>query len=145
MAAEENKALARQFIEEGFNKGNLAVADALIAPNFANYDPGTPPLSAGPEGYKQLVTAYRTAYPDLQLTVDDLFAEGDKVAVRWTARGTHTGPLGDIPATGKQAMMTGISVLTIAGGKVAAQYTNWDTLGMLQQLGVIPAPGQAST
>jgi len=143
MAAEDTKALARQFIEEGFNKGNLAVADALIAPTFANYDPGTPPLSAGPEGYKQLVTAYRTAYPDLHLNVDDLFTEGDKVAIRWTARGTHTGPLGDIPATGKSAMMTGISVLIIAGGKVAAQYTNWDTLGMLQQLGVIPAPGQA--
>ena len=144
MSAEENKALARQFIEEGFSKGNLAVADAIIAPNFVNHDPGTPPLPSEPEGYKQLVTAYRTAYPDLQLTVDDLFAEGDKVAVRWTARGTHTGPLGDISATGKQAMMTGISVLIIAGGKVAAQYTNWDTLGMLQQLGVIPAPGQAS-
>jgi len=141
MSAEENKALARQFIEEGFSKGNLAVADAIIAPNFANHDPGTPPLPAGPEGYKQLVTAYRTAYSDLQLSVDDLFAEGDKVAVRWSARGTHTGQLGDIPPTGKQMMITGISVLTIAGGKVAEQYTNWDTLGMLQQLGVIPAPG----
>ena len=143
MSAEENKALARQFIEAGFSKGNLAVADAIIAPNFVNHDPGTPPLPTGPEGYKQLVTAYRTGYPDLQLTVDDLFAEGDKVGVRWTARGTHTGQLGDIPPTGKQAMITGISVLTIAGGKVAAQHTNWDTLGMLQQLGVIPAPGQA--
>ena len=141
MSAEENKAVARQFIEEGFSKGNLAVADAIIATNFANYDPGTPPLSTGPEGYKQLVTAYRTAYPNLQLIIDDLFAEGDKVAVRWSARGTHSGPLGDIPATGKQMMITGISVLTIAGGKVAAQHTNWDTLGMLQQLGVIPSPG----
>ena len=141
MSTEENKALARQFIEEGFSKGNLAVADAIIAPNFVNYDPGTPPLSSGPEGYKQLVTAYRTAYPNLQLSVDDLFAEADKVAVRWSARGTHSGPLGDIPPTGKQMMITGISVLTIAAGKVAAQHTNWDTLGMLQQLGVIPAPG----
>jgi steroid delta-isomerase-like uncharacterized protein len=141
MSTEENKALARQFIEEGFTKGNLAIADAIIAPNFANYDPGTPPLPAGPEGYKQLVAAYRTAYPNLQLSVDDLVAEGDKVAVRWTARGTHNGPLGDIPATGKQAIISGISVLTITGGKVAAQHTNWDTLGMLQQLGVIPTPG----
>jgi steroid delta-isomerase-like uncharacterized protein len=141
MSAEENKALARQFIEEGFSKGNLAVADTIIAANFINHDPGTPPLPAGPEGYKQLVTAYRTAYPDLQLSVDDLIADGDKVGVRWTARGTHTGPLGDIPPTGKQATITGISMLTIAGGKVAEQYTNWDTLGMLQQLGVIPAPG----
>jgi steroid delta-isomerase-like uncharacterized protein len=143
MSTEQNKALARRFIEEGFG-GNLALADEIVAPTFTNYDPGTPPLPSGPEGYKQLVTAYRTAYSDLQLSVEDLLAEGDKVAVRWTARGTHTGPLGDIPATGKQVMMTGISVLSIAGGKVAEQYTNWDTLGMLQQIGVVPAPGQAS-
>jgi len=142
MSIEENKALARRFIEEGFSTGNLALADEIIAPNFVNYDPGTPPLPSGPEGYKQLVTAYRTGYPDLQLSVEDLIAEGDKVGVRWTARGTHTGQLGDIPPTGKQATITGISVLTIAGGKVAAQNTNWDTLGMLQQLGVVPAPGQ---
>jgi len=144
MSTEENKVLARRFVEEGFSTGNLALADEIVAPNFVNYDPGTPPLPSGPEGYKQLVTAYRTAYSDLQLTVEDLLAEGDKVGVRWTARGTHTGQLGDIPPTGKQMMVTGISVLTIAGGKVAEQYTNWDTLGMLQQLGVVPAPGQAS-
>jgi steroid delta-isomerase-like uncharacterized protein len=144
MSTEENKALARRFTEEGFSTGNLALADEIVAPNFVNYDPGTPPLPSGPEGYKQLVTAYHTAYPDLQMNVEDLFAEGDKVAVRWAARGTHTGQLGDIPPTGKQMTITGISVLTIAGGKVTEQYTNWDTLGMLQQLGVVPAPGQAS-
>src|SRR6266496_2718980 len=144
MSTEENKALARRFIEEGFSTGNLALADEIVATNFANYDPGTPPLPSGPEGYKQLVTAYRTAYSDLQLTIEDLVAEGDKVGVRWSARGTHTGQLGDIPPTGKQMMVAGISVLTIAGGRVAEQYTNWDTLGMLQQLGVVPAPGQAS-
>ena len=145
MSTEESKALARRFIEEGFSTGNLALADQIIAPNFVNYDPGTPPLPSGPEGYKQLVTAYRTAYSDLQLTVEDLIAEGDKVGARWTARGTNTGQLGDIPPTGKQMMVTGISVLTIAGGRVAEQYTNWDTLGMLQQLGVVPPPGQTGS
>jgi predicted ester cyclase len=137
----ENKAVSRRFIEEGFSTGNLAVAHEYIASNFANYDPGTPPLPAGPEGYKQLVTMYRTAYPDLKLTVEDLLAEGDKVAARWTARGTNTGKLGDMAPTGKPMTVTGISILTITGGKVGTQYTNWDTLGMLQQLGVIPKMG----
>lgn len=137
----ENRAIARQFLE-GFNNDNLPAADKLIATNFTNHDPGTPPLPAGPEGYKQLVGMYRGIYPDLHMTVDDLISEGDKVVCRWTARGTNTGPLMGMPPTGRQATVTGISILTVANGKVSEQRTNWDTLGMLQQLGVIPAPGQ---
>jgi steroid delta-isomerase-like uncharacterized protein len=138
----DNKAIARRFLEEGFNTGDLAAADEFIAANFSNHDPGTPSLPPGPAGYKQLIGLYRTAYPDLHMTADDLMAEGDKVVVRWTARGTNTGKLGDMPPTGKQATVTGISILAIAGGKVTDQWANWDTLGMLQQLGVIPTPGQ---
>jgi predicted ester cyclase len=85
---------------------------------------------------------YRAAYPDLLITVDDLIAEGNKVVGRWTARGTNTGPLMGMPPTGKQATVMGISILAIADGKVTDQWFNWDTLGMLQQLGVIPTPGQ---
>lgn len=136
------KAIAHYFLADSFNTGNLAPADELVAASFTNHDPSTPPLAAGPEGYKQLVTTYRTAYPDIHITVDDLVVEGDKVASRWTARGTNTGPLMGMPATGKQATVTGISILTIVNGKVTEQRTNWDTLGMLQQLGVIPTPGQ---
>ena len=89
------------------------------------------------------INGYRTAFPDLQMSVDDMVAEGDRVAVRWTARGTNTGPLMNMPASGKVATVTGISILTLSGGKVAEQRSNWDTLGMLQQFGVIPGPGQA--
>ena len=138
----ENKAIARRFVEDGFNTGNFAVVGEYIAPNFVNHDPGTPPLPSGPEGYKQLVTIYRTAFPDLHLSVEDLIPEGDKVVVRWTARGTNTGQLMGMPPNGKQMTVTGISILAITGGKVVEQRTNWDTLGMLQQLGVVPKPGQ---
>jgi steroid delta-isomerase-like uncharacterized protein len=137
----DNKAIARHFLE-GFNSDNLATADEFIAANFTNHDPGTPPLPTGPDGYRQLVSTYRTIYPDLRMTVDDLLAEGDKVVCRWTAQGQNTGPLMGMPATDKQATVTGISILAIAGGKVTEQRVNWDTLGMLQQLGVIPTPGQ---
>lgn len=136
------KTIAHYFLAESFNTGNLAPADELVAANFTNVDPSTPPLPAGPAGYKQLITTYRTAYPDIRMTLDDLMIEGDKVVGRWTARGTNTGPLMGMPPTGKQATVTGISILTIANGQVIEQRTNWDALGMLQQLGVIPAPGQ---
>jgi steroid delta-isomerase-like uncharacterized protein len=136
------KTIAHYFLAESFNTGNLAPADELVAANFTNHDPSTPPLPAGPAGYKQLITTYRTAYPDIQMTIDDLVVERDKVAGRWTARGTNTGPLMGMPPTGKSATVTGISILTVSNGQVTEQYTNWDTLGMLQQLGVIPTPGQ---
>lgn len=136
------KTIAHYFLAESFNTGNLAPADELVAANFTNHDPSTPPLPAGPAGYKQLITTYRPAYPDIHMTLDDLMIEGDKVVGRWTARGTNTGPLMGMPPTGKQATVTGISILTITNGQVTEQRTNWDALGMLQQLGVIPTPGQ---
>jgi len=138
----DHKAIARYFLGEAFSTGNLAPADEWVGPNWVNHDPGTPPLPAGPEGFKQLVGGYRAAFPDLHITVDDVIAEGDKVVGRWTATGTNTGSLNGMPPTGKKATITGISILTFAGDQVTEQRTNWDTMGMLQQLGVIPAPGQ---
>jgi steroid delta-isomerase-like uncharacterized protein len=138
----DQKTIARYFLGEAFSTGNLDPADEWVAPNWVNHDPGTPELPAGPEGFKQLVMGYRAAFPDLHITVDDVIAEGNKVVGRWTASGTNTGPLMGMPPTGKKATITGISILTFASGQVAEQRTNWDTMGMLQQLGVIPAPGQ---
>jgi steroid delta-isomerase-like uncharacterized protein len=136
----DKKEIARYFLGEAFSTGNLAPADEWIAANWVNHDPGTPALPAGPEGFKQLVGAYRTAFPDLTITVDELIAEGDKVVGRWTATGTNTGSLMGMPPTGKHATITGISILAFAGSQVTEQRTNWDTMGMLQQLGVIPTP-----
>ena len=97
----DQETIARYFIAEAFNTGNLAPAEELIAANFVNHDPSTPPLPTGPEGYKQLASGYRAAFPDIQITIEDLFAEGDKVAGRWTARGTNTGSLMGMPPTVK--------------------------------------------
>ncbi len=135
------KTIAHYFLAESFNTGNLAPADELVAPHFTNIDPSTPPLPAGPEGFKQLITTYRTAFPDIHMTLDDVIVDGDRVVGRWTARATNTGPLMGMPPTGKTATVGGISILTLANGQVTEQRTNWDTLGMLQQLGVVPTPG----
>ncbi len=136
--SEENKALARRSIEEIWNKGNLAAADELVAPNHVTHDPAIPNPGRGPEATKQQASMYRTAFPDLQVTIDELIAEGDTVVTRWTVRGTHKGDLMGIAPTGKQVTITGINISRIAGGKAQEDWSNWDTIGMMQQLGVVP-------
>ncbi len=143
VSAEDNKALARRLIEEMFNRGNLEAADELFAPDYVNHDPGSPERIRGPEGIKRYVGVYRTAFPDLQLTIEDQVAEGDKVASRWTGRGTHQGDLMGIAPTGNRATTTGITIDRISGGKVVETWANFDVMGMMQQLGVIPSPEQA--
>jgi len=140
----ENKTLVRRCFKEIWSKGNLAVADQIVATNYVNHAPASPVPDSGREGFKKNVTAYRTAFPDLTFTIDDALAEGNKVTVRWTARGTHKGVLMGIAPTGKQITNTGISVIRITAGKLAEAWVTWDTLGMMQQLGAIPPLGRAA-
>jgi steroid delta-isomerase-like uncharacterized protein len=139
MSVEENKAIFRRIVEEGFNKGNLAIVDELVATNHVNHTDNV----HGPEEYKQFINMYRTAFPDLHMTIEDQIAEGDKVVNRWTSRGTHKGELMGIPPTGKQTTVTGMYVARIIGGKIVEEWGNLDALGMMQQIGVVPPPGQA--
>jgi predicted ester cyclase len=140
-STEANKASVRRFYDEVFNKKNRAAIDEFIAPNHVEHaaPPGTP---GGLAGAKQTITMYLTAFPDLHFTVEDTIAEGDQVVVRLTARGTQQGAFMGIPPTGKQATVTAIDINRIVGGKSVEHWLEMDTLGLLQQLGVIPAPGQ---
>lgn len=137
--SEENKALARRFFEEVWNKGNLDVVDELYDANSVAHGVGEIP--PGPEGFKQFVSAYRNAYPDVHFAIEDMIAEGDMVVTRWTARGTHKGELMGIAPTGKQIAVAGVTVSRYVGGKSVESWNNWDALGMLQQLGVVPPVG----
>src|SRR5712692_1179231 len=142
MSTEANKALAHRFFEEFWNQKNLAVADELMAAHHVDHTPGSPPgLPPGPAGFKQFGSAYFAAFPDLRTTVEDQVAEGDKVVTRWTSHGTNTGSLFGMPATNKSANITGITINHFVGGKSVETWTNFDMLGMLQQLGVAPMPG----
>jgi predicted ester cyclase len=96
MSAEENKALVRRFFEEAWNKGNVAAVDEFMATDYVEH-PLSSELPPGAEGLKQLIIAYRSAFPDLKLTLDDIFAEGEMVAFRWSVRGTHLGDWLGIP------------------------------------------------
>ena len=146
MSTEDNKAATRRGFEEGWNHGQVDVFDELCASTFSYHDPALP-TGLNAQGYKQLVTAMRKAFPDLQVTIDDLIADQDQVAVRLTLRGTHMNDLVTamhIPATGKQVTESVIALIRFTGGKAAEVWSQADTLGFLQQLGVIPAQGQAS-
>jgi steroid delta-isomerase-like uncharacterized protein len=135
----DTKAIARRLLEEAFNSGNLAVVDELVAPEFVNHDAALPEPTRGIEGAKANITAYREAFPDLRLTIEQQLAEGEFVTTRWSARGTHQGELMGMAPTGKQATVTGITIDRIVSGRFVESWTNWDTLGLMQQLGVVPA------
>ena len=143
MSAEENKAIARRADEELFDRGNLDVADELFAPNFVFHDPTSGEEWRGPESVKQYATMMRAAFPDLHYVVEDQIAEGDKVVTRYTAGGTHQSELMGIAPTGNRVEITGTSIMRIEGGKIEEIWENYDALGMMQQLGVIPSPEQA--
>ena len=140
MQPQENKAIIRRFLEEIFAGGNLELVDELFAPNFVLHDPSVPQEVRGPEGIRQYITMYRTAYPDTHFTIEDQIAEGDRVVTRWTGQGTHQGELMGIPPTGRRVTVTGIEVDRIAGGKIEETWVSYDALGMMQQLGVVPSP-----
>ena len=136
------KEIVKRLIE-GAYQGDYALIDELIAPAYVGHDPAQPEPMIGPAGFKQNVEKYRAAFEDARLTVDSQIAEGDMVATRWTGRGTHTGEMAGMPATGKQVTVSGITIARFEGGQIVEDWTNWDTLGMLIQLGAVPAPTQA--
>jgi len=142
MSVDANRALTQRFYEEVWNKGNLDAVDDILTGDFV--DNAAPPgFPTGPEGAKQVFTMYRAAFPDFRLSVRDLIAEGDKVVARWLTQGTHQGELMGIPPTGKAVEVTGIDIFRFAGGKIAEHWAEFDMMGLMQQLGVIPTPGQA--
>lgn len=138
MSSEENKALMGRFLEEVFNKKNLAAIDEFIAPDQVDH---TLPafLPSTPEGTKRAIDMFLKAFPDVQLTVEDMVAEGDRVVTRYTSRGSQKGAFMGIPPTGKQMTVSSIIIARFADGKIVEEWGLDDQMGMLQQLGIIPA------
>jgi steroid delta-isomerase-like uncharacterized protein len=143
MSADENRALIRRFVEEAFNRGNLGVVDEVYAPAHVGHTAGVPEQTSGPEGVKEFVGLYRNAFPDLHTTIEDMINERDKVVYRWTAVGSHQGELLGIPPSSNRVQLTGITIERIEGGKIVETWNNFDQLGMLRQIGAIPAPEQS--
>jgi steroid delta-isomerase-like uncharacterized protein len=137
---EENKALVRRWFEEAFNAGDLSQLDRYFAPTYDVHNPDIPPNL---EGFTGFITMLRSAFPDMRVTIEEQIAEGDRVVQRFTARGTHRGELMGVPPTGKPVSMSVIDIVRIEDGRMAEGWFVGDFLGLLQQVGAIPAPAAA--
>lgn len=145
MSTEQNKALARQLVEEVLNQGNMARADEILAADFIEHEELPPGVPTGREAPKQLTAMLRSAFPDFKATINDLIAEGDKVVIHMTWNGIQQGEFMSIPPTGKCISVGVFDILCIAGGEIVEHWGLMDRMAMMQQLGVIPAPGQGES
>jgi steroid delta-isomerase-like uncharacterized protein len=142
MSAEENKKVVQRFWGVWEEENFVDLIDELLAPDYVNHSPGTPDQPTGPEGVKAVVSMFRSGMPDLRVTIDDMIAEGDKVATRYTIEGTHEGELFGVPPTGRRLSIESMTVERVSGGKIREHRRITDTLDMMQQLGVVPESGQ---
>jgi steroid delta-isomerase-like uncharacterized protein len=142
----QNKEIVQRIFDEFWRAGKTSVLDQLLATDVTNHELSKEPLS-GRNAYKDWATGFRqataTGFPDLDISVDALFAEGEFVTKRWTFRGTHSGDYMGLPASGKPVVMTGITIYRLVGSQVRETWWNYDALGMMQQLGAIPATTEA--
>ena len=141
MSTEANKALVRRTLEEFYNQGDLSLADEMFADNYINHDPAQPEVG-DLAGLKRSWMAFCAGFPDHETTVEDLLADGEMVVKRATTRSTHTGEFNGLPATGRRLVVSSISIYRIVDGKIAECWWGYDSLGIMQQLGVVPVPEQ---
>jgi steroid delta-isomerase-like uncharacterized protein len=140
--SDKHEALSRRFIEEVWNKGRLDTLDQFVTHDVQGHDPVNP--TKGMAALRDVVQKYRTAFPDLRIEIQDVFSSGDKVVTRWRASGTQRGKLDELPATGRQATVTGITIDRFSGDRIIESYGIWDALGLMQQLGVVTMSGRAA-
>ena len=138
--SQENKDIVQRVVDL-VNEGKLEQVKELYTTDFVNHDPSAPDVRDR-EALMQMFAVWGAGFPDAHTTVEDMVAEGDMVAKRWSYRGTHKGEFMGIPATGKEITMTAITIYRISGGKVAECWWNYDRLGAMQQLGLIPPLGE---
>jgi steroid delta-isomerase-like uncharacterized protein len=144
VSAEANAAAAKRVVDEGFNQGRLEVIDELCSPDVVSHDPAEPEDVRGIEAHRERIRAYRTAMSDLEVLVEDIVANGDRVATRWRARGTNDGELMGMSPTGKHVEITGMSIDRFdADGKIVETWDQWDNAGFMVQLGLAPEAARA--
>ncbi|MFQ6393495.1 ester cyclase [Nocardia sp. KC 131] len=143
MSTEDNKALVHRFEEEVWNGRDPSQVEKFFTADHVFRAAGSPPLDR--EGHREMIAEFQRAFPDGRTTSEDLLAEGDKVAQRWSYHGTHRGAFQGIMPTGREVTLTGISIWRFDGDKIVESWHEINTLGLMQQLGVTPAPSQDAT
>ena len=135
---ERNKAVVRRFVDEFVNGGDEALADELFTEGYVRHEPGAPVGSQGVTEFVEMLRAFRSAFPDVELVVEELVAEGDVVAFRGVERGTHEGEFLGFDPTGETFEMTGMAMHRLEDGRIAETWATWDRVTMYRQLGIDP-------
>ena len=138
MKVPDNKQIFSDYIRHCWTTRDSGAAAALVHPDVAHYMPGEPAPSRGHDGYRALVDVFLAAFPDMVFTVDEVFGEGDRVCLLWTARGTHTGALNGIPPSKNKLDISGAGVAQVRDGKIERINSHFDTLTLLKQIGAFP-------
>jgi steroid delta-isomerase-like uncharacterized protein len=133
--------LGSRFFVEVLGKGDWNAADEIVADDIVMHHPSSPDPIHGREAVQGMLSAFRAGFPDLQMTVEEAFGSGDKATVRWRMQGTHTAELFGIPPSNKSVSVNGISIVRVAGGKIVEDWVAEDTMGLMQQIGVVPTHG----
>ena len=142
--ASDTREMFRRMFEDVWNNKKLDVVDELLATNNLHHDPGLKEkLVSGIPAYKEFARLRLTAIPDLHFTLDEIIVDGPTAAARWTATGTQEGDLPELPRTGRPFSVTGMTVAHVQNAKFVESWSNWDTLGMLRQLGALPTPAES--
>jgi steroid delta-isomerase-like uncharacterized protein len=136
---EDNAEFIRRWFEEVWNKGRMDAIDEMGSADAVGHGQAEHSVDLGLVEFKQFVRSLRSAFPDIHVTIHDTLAQGDRVVARWSATMTHTGPFLGIAATGRKATVTGMSIQRIVDGKIVEGWDNWDQLGLLVQIGAVPA------
>jgi predicted ester cyclase len=140
MSTDENKELVRRQFDDIWNGANWAAVDELFARDYVNHDPYNPDQPTGPQGFRQRVESYRSVLSNFDLRVEQQVAEGDMVETHWSLRGIHAGALEGVDPTGNPVHVDGQLLSRIVEGKFVEEWVHWDTLGLLRQIGAVPAP-----
>jgi steroid delta-isomerase-like uncharacterized protein len=130
------KQMSRRVIEEVFSQGRYDALPQMVSPDMVSHDPAIPMQGSGPAAVRGVAEMLRSAFPDLRMVIEDQVAENDRVMTRWTARATHRGPFMGKPATNRSANVSGVTVDRFQNGKIVESWINWDSAGLMQQLGI---------
>jgi steroid delta-isomerase-like uncharacterized protein len=142
LMASDNREKSRSIFEEVWNQKKVEQIDELVATDYVHHDVQSADRK-GIEAYKQFVDLYLNAFPDIRFNIEDEISDGDTVVIRWTVTGTHNGDLPGLPRTGRPISVTGITIARLSDGKFVESWNNWDALGMMQQLGAVPAEAKS--
>ena len=136
---QDNSALIRRWFEEVWNQGRMEAIDEMASPDVIGHGQAQHDTDVGLHEFRNFAVGLRSAFPDMKVVIDQTLEQGDKVVARWTSTMTHTGEFLGFPASGKKATVTGTSIQRIVGGKIVEGWDNWDQLGLLVQIGAVPA------